>query len=56
MLGPSLTWADAFATTVFVMGDEGLAWLEGFDGYHAVGIRHDGSLVTTSALSGMVDG
>jgi len=55
VLGPSLTWADAFATTVFVMGTDGLPWLEGFETYHAVGIRHDGSLVTTSALAGMVD-
>lgn len=31
--GPSLTWADAFATTVFVMGEEGIEWLEQFHGY-----------------------
>lgn len=56
VMGPSLTWADAFATTVFVMGMDGLTWLEGFETYHGIGIRHDGSLVTTSALAGALDG
>lgn len=31
--GPSLAWADAFATTVFVLGDEGPEWLRQFQGY-----------------------
>ncbi len=49
--GPSLTWADAFATTVFVMGRSGLGWLERFEGYHAVAVCLDGELVCTSALA-----
>lgn len=48
--GPSLTWADAFATTVFVMGEEGLSWIERFDEYHAVVVRCDGSVQATSAV------
>lgn len=34
--GPSLTWADAFATTIFVMGAQGLEWLKQFEGYDAL--------------------
>jgi thiamine biosynthesis lipoprotein len=49
--GPSLTWADAFATTVFVMGEQGIEWLAGFDGYHVAAVRADGSLVTSSDLA-----
>jgi len=44
--GPSLTWADAFATTAFVIGEEGLTWVHRFEGYAAMGVRPDGSLVT----------
>ena len=50
VMGPSLTWADAFATTVFVMGVAGLGWLERFDGYHAVAVRPDGTLVASAAI------
>jgi thiamine biosynthesis lipoprotein len=51
VMGPSLTWADAFATTVFVMGEPGLAWLASFDNYYAVAVRPDGSLVASDALT-----
>ena len=44
--GPSLTWADAFATTAFVIGEEGLTWVHRFEGYAAMGVRPDGTLVT----------
>ena len=44
--GPSLTWADAFATTAFVIGEEGLTWVHRFAGYAAMGVRPDGTLVT----------
>ena len=37
--GPSLTWADAYATTVFVMGDPGLEWIERFPGYSVLPVR-----------------
>lgn len=37
--GPSLMWADAFATTVFVMGDSGLEWIEQFPGYDVMVVR-----------------
>lgn len=44
--GPSLSWADAFATAAFVMGESGLEWVHRFDGYTALGVRPDGSVVT----------
>ena len=37
--GPSLTWADAYATTVFVMGEPGLEWVRGFEGYSVLPVR-----------------
>ena len=37
--GPSLTWADAFATTVFVMGESGLTWMTQFDSYEVLPVR-----------------
>lgn len=39
--GPSLTWADAFATTIFVMGSSGLDWLRQFEGYDALVVPVD---------------
>ena len=44
--GPSLTWADAFATAACVMGESGIEWVHRFEGYTALGVRPDGSLVT----------
>lgn len=37
--GPSLMWADAFATTVFVLGDAGFDWLKQFPGYDLMVVR-----------------
>ena len=37
--GPSLTWADAYATTVFVMGEPGLEWISRFEGYSVLPVR-----------------
>ena len=50
VIGPSLTWADAFATVAFVKGAAGLAWIEGFADYHAVAVHHDGTVECTSAV------
>jgi FAD:protein FMN transferase len=33
--GPSLTFADAYATTAFAMGERGVDWLDQLDGYRA---------------------
>ena len=37
--GPSLAWADAYATTVFVMGEAGLDWVSRFPGYSVLPVR-----------------
>ena len=49
VVGPHLTWADAFATTAFVMGLDGLEWAAGFDGYRALAITLDGDVLTRDA-------
>ena len=46
--GPSLTWADAFATVACVLGENGLNWVHHFEGYSAFGVRSDGKLVTVA--------
>jgi thiamine biosynthesis lipoprotein len=45
VVGPHLTWADAFATAAFVMGLEGIDWVAHFDGYRALAITSAGELV-----------
>ncbi|HSB85987.1 MAG TPA: FAD:protein FMN transferase, partial [Ilumatobacteraceae bacterium] len=45
VVGPHLTWADAFATTAFVMGRDGIDWVAGFDGYRALAVTTDGQLL-----------
>ncbi len=41
VVGPDLTFADAYATTLFVMGLGGLTWLSEHAGYDAYVITHD---------------
>jgi thiamine biosynthesis lipoprotein len=48
--GPSLTYADAFATAAFVMGEEGLRWMAGIDGYQALAITVDRRAVWTPGM------
>jgi FAD:protein FMN transferase len=45
VVGPHLTWADAFATTAFVMGPEGVDWVANFTGYRALAITTEGDLI-----------
>jgi FAD:protein FMN transferase len=44
VIGPTLTWADAFATAGFALGADGLDWVASFAGYQAIAIEHDGSI------------
>ena len=44
VVGPSLTYADAYATTAFAMGPDGLAWVARHPGYGVYGITGDGSV------------
>jgi thiamine biosynthesis lipoprotein len=41
VVGPQLMWADAYATTVFVMGEAGLDWICQFDGYSVLPVREN---------------
>jgi thiamine biosynthesis lipoprotein len=47
VVGPSLTYADAFATAAFVMGEAGVTWVSGIDGYGALAITEDRRTVWT---------
>ncbi|MEI7618383.1 MAG: FAD:protein FMN transferase [Actinomycetota bacterium] len=51
VIGPSLTWADAFATAAFAMGHKGLEWVAQFVGYEAIAIDRDGEVTTTAGFT-----
>ncbi|MGW1023440.1 FAD:protein FMN transferase [Streptomyces sp. NPDC002577] len=51
VVGPSLTWADAWATAAFAMGSErALPWLESLDGMEALLLLADGAVRYTDGL------
>ena len=50
VVGPSLTWADAYATTAFVMGLPGLAWVADHDGYGALAITAGDRVIWTPVV------
>jgi thiamine biosynthesis lipoprotein len=50
VVGPSIAEADAFATTVYVMGIEGLAWLQRHPGYSGCIMTWDQQLFTTDSF------
>ncbi len=47
VVGPELTWADAYATAAFAMGADGPAWVEARPGYGAIAITADGRIAWT---------
>jgi thiamine biosynthesis lipoprotein len=51
VVGPSLTYADAFATAAFVMGEQGLPWITGIDGYEGLAITRDRRTVWTPGMT-----
>jgi thiamine biosynthesis lipoprotein len=51
VVGPSLTWADAFATAAFAMGHKGLEWVAQFVGYEAIAIDANGGVTTTAGFT-----
>ncbi len=55
VVGPSLTYADAYATTAFAMGLDGLAWVAAHPGFDAYGITADDRVVWTPGLDGLLD-
>lgn len=48
VVGPSLMWADVYATATVVMGGDGLAWLATVDGYEALVVGADGAPAATA--------
>lgn len=50
VLGPSLSWADAFATAAFAQGESGLKWVAQFIGYEAIAIDLHGVMTTTDGF------
>ena len=50
VVGPSLAWADAFATAAFAQGEAGLAWVTELDGYAAIAVRLDGTIAATAGI------
>lgn len=51
IVGPELADADAYATTVFAMGVDGIAWLAGQADYEGCVITHDLELVATEGFA-----
>ena len=50
VVGQDIAEADAFATTGFAMGEQGVDWVRGHDGYRSVIARPDGSVLADAAL------
>jgi thiamine biosynthesis lipoprotein len=50
VVGPSLTWADAYATTAYVLGLDGLDWVAAHDGYDAFAITWDDTVRWTAGV------
>lgn len=47
IVGPSLATADAYATAAFAMGEAGLGWTAGLEGYEAMTILEDERVLKT---------
>jgi thiamine biosynthesis lipoprotein len=54
VVGPSLTWADAYATAGFVLGLDGIAWVAEHAGYGALAITADDRVVWTPLIEGLL--
>lgn len=50
VMGPSAAWADAYATAAFVMGADGLDWVQEHPGYGALAVTADGCAAWTPAI------
>lgn len=51
VVGPSLTYADAYATAAFAMGVPGVTWLARHEGYAAFAIAADDRTLATPGLA-----
>jgi thiamine biosynthesis lipoprotein len=55
VIGPTLAFADAYATAAFAMGEAGLAWVADQLGFGAVGITAGDRVVWTELADGLLD-
>jgi len=44
VVGPSITWADAYSTTGFALGLDGMAWVAQQAGYASISVTPDGEV------------
>ncbi len=54
VVGPIMTYADAFATAAFAMGIDGVAWVARQPGYGAYAITCDERAIWTTTLDGLL--
>jgi thiamine biosynthesis lipoprotein len=54
VVGPSLTRADAYATTAFVLGLDGLVWVADHAGYGALAITSDDRVIWTPLIEDLL--
>jgi FAD:protein FMN transferase len=52
VIGPSLTWADVYATAAVARGAAAVTWLAGIPGYEALLVGDDGGLFATPGWPG----
>ena len=52
VVGPSLLWADVYATAAFVRGPDACGWLTSMDGYEALVVNRLGQVETTAGWPG----
>ncbi len=50
VIGPDIAEADCYATIGFAMGEAGIDWVAGHQGYRTLVVRRDGSVVSDAAL------
>jgi thiamine biosynthesis lipoprotein len=55
VIGPTLALADAYATAGFAMGEAGIAWVGGQDGFGAIAINDANRLVWTPVADALLD-
>lgn len=51
VVGPDLTWADAYATAAVAMGAAARPWLDCVEGYEGIGVTASGDIWTTRGWS-----
>lgn len=56
VVGPSLTFADAYSTAAFAMGRDGVGWVASIDAYEALAITAELRVISTPGIQGMLAG